>query len=1312
LPDTYYKIQSEVKKSLHLILVIFISTVQLSELQADHFMGGQLSYETIDLDTVRGVYKVVLKVERPCNSFNTFHKEYAIKVLEYSAKRSPGYSLSVYSAKIFDSSYIYYPCTSPTATCANSGGQVIEIRYYKVNIVVPNSKKECLVYFDEYSNRTYSDNLVTDDDPMVLYTSFIPCYTNTQVNLDESKRHFPLKNQWTNMGYTISDAENDSISFRTSLPFKALNYTIASQNLTYTLVKSQVKLGLNDNRPFNINESAITVTPNSVQFTPSEVQSSWLTLVKSEFRKINIGAKDTWICISKSNQDRLVSVFNISSQFQLHQISSSSSAVKISAQQITICNNGQSNPIKFHFPIEPSIKSNKLKVFLGSTEITNQFSASRKVNALMDTLILDFNYVHNGLLDLSTHLRFEFELCHTNSGIGFDKTIQVPFYVFNYKVFDRDTILSCTQPFSIPTLLNKGLTTNWGNYISSSRSISFTNPKDSWIKVQLTQPNPHCPSRDSIYLNHGSIFTISTLGYSPSCKGYTDAAAKVMVTGTNGPYTYRWTNNSTLDSIGSVAAGIHIIEVSDKDNCKLKDTIVIAETQGIEAQWVMDSQITCYGGSDGKGHIKVTSSLKPNNYLWTNVIAVDSFLNHLSAGNYYGIYKYINHAGNACDQNFNFIIPQPDSMYMKIISTDNTCFGEAKGKIAVIASGGHGDYKYYFDNVESTVGFISNLANGNVNIYVKDGKGCTTSNTVSSINSPTRLKYTMIAENPSCAEVTNGKLMINHPTGGVLPYLYSFSGGNYSFITDFISLGLGTYNIKMRDANDCILSQNFTLNPQYILSANLDLLENSRCPKSNSGKIHLDMANGASPYNAYINSDSTLASPASIKWNNLPKGSYNIKVIDSNKCSYVTQFKISEPDSLRFTSAIIHETCFGSNNGQINIQNIFGGTAPYSSQRWYNASNALIPYAQNLMGGWYTLRFEDSKNCNYEYSFYVIPKPAFIVNLEIAEPITCHGYINGKIKSKVMGGKSPLNYVWQLSPVQTGVELSNLEAGNYKLEVKDADQCVAIDSINLPQPNPIKLESLKLKDQDCPNLINGALTISCLNSDGSGTNLQYKLKNLTEYTSLNSFTNLNKGNYTILVKDEKGCEKEFNGELKINKEIQLELPTVINFELGEEKEIAPKIKYGLNTILADIKGYNWTPKTSLSCSDCMSTKYTGTKSETYSIEINYGEGCVVKESVFFDVAMPEDLYIPNSFSPNGDDKNDVWYVYGKNIISIDIKVINRVGEIVFSSYDINKGWDGTYQGKKESINAYKYLISVTYAGRSQRFYEGIVNLFR
>jgi len=136
------------------------------------------------------------------------------------------------------------------------------------------------------------------------------------------------------------------------------------------------------------------------------------------------------------------------------------------------------------------------------------------------------------------------------------------------------------------------------------------------------------------------------------------------------------------------------------------------------------------------------------------------------------------------------------------------------------------------------------------------------------------------------------------------------------------------------------------------------------------------------------------------------------------------------------------------------------------------------------------------------------------------------------------------------------------------------------------------------------------------------------------------------------------------------------------------------------------------PKTSLSCTDCLSTKYTGTKSGSYIAEVSYGNSCVAKASVFFEVARPEDIYIPNSFSPNGDDKNDVWHVYGKNILALDLKVINRVGEIVWASDDILKGWDGIYRGKKESSNSYKYLINITYADRSQRFYEGTLNLFR
>jgi gliding motility-associated-like protein len=1276
-------------------------------------MGGQMTYETIDLDTLRGIFQITLRLERPCSSAATFNPDYLIKVLEYDSKRNPGYNLSVYAAKLYDSSYIYYPCTPASVTCASAGGQVIEVKYYRVQIVVQNSDKECVVYFDENSYRTYSDNLLNYEDPMLLYTSFIPKYANTQVHFTETKRHFPLKDKLTQVGYTINDTEGDSLSFKTSLPFKSLSYSATGTNLNYTLSKSLGKAGLHDNKPFFILETSLTTTSNTIQFTPSVEQSSWLTLVKSEFRKINLGIKDTWICISKSNADRLFSIYQINSQFNLDKITSSQTAVKINGNQITICNNNTANSVQFHFPIETAIQANKYKIFLGQTEVSSQFTTNRKLGAGgIDTLVFTFNYTHPGTDDLTLNLKFDFELCHTANGIGFDRSITVPFHVFNHNVFLADTILSCTTNLSIPTLISKSITVNWGNYSQTNKTISISNPKDTWIVVQLNSPNINCPSKDSIYVNQGSIFSITTYGYLPSCKGYSDASAKVVAIGTNGPFTYRWSNSSTFDSIASIPAGMHIVEVSDKDNCKQKDTLKISDPQGIEAKWVIDSQVTCFGGSNGSGHIQVTSILKPSQYTWTSILSVDSFLNNISSGNYLGSYRYTNLSNIMCDQPFSFFVPQPDSIFLHIVKTDNTCFGETKGKIAVLPLGGYGDFLFYFNSIETSVGYKDNLGNGTVDIYVKDYKNCQSSTQSIVINSPSKLKYSIVANNPSCAQANNGLLSINHPNGGVSPYMFSFSHGNYENSMNFNNLGIGTYNIKMRDANNCIFSQNFTLNPSYILQAKPNLLEDSKCPLSNSGKIHLDILNGASPYQIYYQSDSTVITNTKFQLDSLAKGNYAIHIVDNNNCSWLSQYQISEPDTLTLISTVKHESCFGMNDGILSAQIINGGTAPYSSLSWYNESNSLLANSLNLSPGKYFLRLKDSKNCDYEYKFSILGKPELKANLLIENSILCHGYATGKIKSFASGGVKPYRFLWRNFENQTTNELLNLSAGGYFLEIKDADNCNTIDSTYLPQPNPIQLESLKIKNSDCPNIQNGAMTIKCINSLGNSSWLEYRLKNKTEYTSANTFSNLAKDLYTIQVKDSLGCVKEFSGEIKTEKTLSVQLPTSLSFELGEERLLTPVISFGENTTQSDINGYDWNPKYSLSCTDCLNPKYTATKSETYTFEINYGNSCKSLAAGNFEVSKAEDLFIPNSFSPNGDDKNDIWYVFGKNIIGCDIKVFNRVGELVYSSSDIQKGWDGNYLGKKETTNTYKYQIKVTYADWSQRFYEGSLNLFR
>jgi gliding motility-associated-like protein len=69
------------------------------------------------------------------------------------------------------------------------------------------------------------------------------------------------------------------------------------------------------------------------------------------------------------------------------------------------------------------------------------------------------------------------------------------------------------------------------------------------------------------------------------------------------------------------------------------------------------------------------------------------------------------------------------------------------------------------------------------------------------------------------------------------------------------------------------------------------------------------------------------------------------------------------------------------------------------------------------------------------------------------------------------------------------------------------------------------------------------------------------------------------------------------------------------------------------------------------------------------------------------------LYVPNSFSPNGDAKNDVFKAsYGDNVTQFHLQVFNRYGQIIFETKDKNKGWDGTFKGTRQPYDGYVWLI--------------------
>ncbi len=88
------------------------------------------------------------------------------------------------------------------------------------------------------------------------------------------------------------------------------------------------------------------------------------------------------------------------------------------------------------------------------------------------------------------------------------------------------------------------------------------------------------------------------------------------------------------------------------------------------------------------------------------------------------------------------------------------------------------------------------------------------------------------------------------------------------------------------------------------------------------------------------------------------------------------------------------------------------------------------------------------------------------------------------------------------------------------------------------------------------------------------------------------------------------------------------------------------------------------------------------------------------------------LYVPNAFTPNGDNINDEFRVGYRSIESFEISIYDQWGRRVYKSDDITKGWDGTFRGEKASIGAYFYVIKAKGTDGEEYLRKGSISLIR
>lgn len=124
--------------------------------------------------------------------------------------------------------------------------------------------------------------------------------------------------------------------------------------------------------------------------------------------------------------------------------------------------------------------------------------------------------------------------------------------------------------------------------------------------------------------------------------------------------------------------------------------------------------------------------------------------------------------------------------------------------------------------------------------------------------------------------------------------------------------------------------------------------------------------------------------------------------------------------------------------------------------------------------------------------------------------------------------------------------------------------------------------------------------------------------------------------------------------------------------------------------------YWWSPDYgNIDCDTCSTTFAFPEVDTNYVVTFTDVNGCTATDSIRVYVNFIEAIGVPQAFSPNGDDNNDILFVKGFGITTMKFVIYNRYGEVVFETTDQNIGWDGTFKNRDENPGVFVWVLEYT-----------------
>jgi large repetitive protein len=815
-----------------------------------------------------------------------------------------------------------------------------------------------------------------------------------------------------------------------------------------------------------------------------------------------------------------------------------------------------------------------------------------------------------------------------------------------------------------------------------------------------------------------------------SCFGLSDGSIDYDVTGGSPGYVYSWSSTQVTQDINGVPAGTYTVTATDINGCTIDTTIVLVEPDPLAQSTTLSiypsgDNISCFTFNDGSIDYIPSGGSPGYTYVWSTtdgsgLTAGSEDQSGLTAGTYQVVMTDV----NGCQQTTTVTLVQPTELTLGLtpsiyLGGFNISGCIPDGWIDATVNGGSPGYTYeWTPNGESTED-LANLPADTYSVTVTDINGCVITEDITLIDPPTITLTTNVTsdyngQDVSCVGSTNGSGVVN-PLGGAVPYSYEWTDVNGVVVgtnQNVINIGAGTYNVLVTDANGCTETETLTLvdPPVIVLDAAVSSNYNGQdvsCFGAEDGSISLDVSGGTPAFTFTWRDEFGTPVSTSEDPTGLGAGTYEVFALDANGCLLTLTIEITEPEQLLVTTEVTSDyngqdvSCFQAEDGSV-AANVTGGTPGYTYS-WTDGAGTIgnTQELTTIVGsGNYGVIVTDINGCIAIAGITVTQPTPVTASTEILSnyfgaPVSCVGAEDGIAEVNYSGGTPGYSVSWNTNPAVTTDQFNAFPEGTWTATVTDANGCVTTADVVM-WANP-------LPDFTAPESL-----IGCIGSPividanaNPGDNCEWTFSDGTVINGCGpfelTFDELACFDMQMVITTPTGCRDT----VSTTEFICVAPNPVASFTISEYDLYTTDFDAYFYNVSEGADSYYW--DFGDGTNSTVENPYHQFPTEGY----DYFEiwltaiseyGCL-DSTVRYIRFHPELIYyVPNTFTPDGDDYNNVFKPVissGYSLNNFSFMIFNRWGELIYESNDISTvGWDGTYKGNKCQEGVYTWKLQI------------------